>query len=174
MNMKYVLSRFIHWLNQSEVLIQRHTVYSFDFPIISRIRRGFYSKAASIVIFDAFDAASNRGNTQYISHHAHKCPKNFAHYVRSANRKLSCKILWKSVRSLKKRTKIKIGKNFMVDAKKLRDTGVVFRKGASSLRGEYNITLFTGIYFCDWCLKKLIFSGIDTSRISLKFHVDFH
>ena len=61
MNMEYVLSRFIHRLNENKVLIQRHTVYSFDFPIISRVRCDFYSKAASIFIFDAFDAASNRG-----------------------------------------------------------------------------------------------------------------
>ena len=52
MNMEY---------DENKVLIQRHTVYSFDFPIISRVRCGFYSKAASIFIFDAFDAASNRG-----------------------------------------------------------------------------------------------------------------
>ena len=42
-------------------MIQRQTVYSSDFPIVSRVRCGFYSKAASIFIFDAFDAASNRG-----------------------------------------------------------------------------------------------------------------
>ena len=61
MNMEYVLSRFIKRLNENKVLIQRHTVYSFDFPIISQIRCGFYSKAISIFIFEAFDAASNRG-----------------------------------------------------------------------------------------------------------------
>ena len=38
MHMKYVLSRFIHRLNENKMLIQRHTVYSFDFrPIIYRV-----------------------------------------------------------------------------------------------------------------------------------------
>ena len=44
MNMEYVLSRFIHRLNENKVLMQRHIVYSFDFPIISRVRCGLYSK----------------------------------------------------------------------------------------------------------------------------------
>ena len=35
------------YINENKVLIQRHTVYSFDFPIISRVR--------------CFEAASNLG-----------------------------------------------------------------------------------------------------------------
>ena len=59
MNMKYVLSRFIHRLNQNKLLIQRHTFY---IPLTFRLSPEL--DAASIFIF-AFDAASNRGRFMF-------------------------------------------------------------------------------------------------------------
>ena len=76
MNMKYVLSRFIHRLNENKVLIQRHTVHSFDFPIISRVRASIQRRLLFLFLMLLMRlliegglyprAASIQGNTVFI------------------------------------------------------------------------------------------------------------